>query len=253
MTSYLQQYLFESDRPLVGEAPPDAPYGEYLFGEFRSKVFEEPVHNEKDTPEETKLWNALSAYYSDNHKEALNKMVPQMVEVGNKGWYSEFFKVKEPRAWRILVGLGAKDAQTITGNSPPEKLGVGGSGTLPVRGGLLFSSWSADIKAMERLYNQIRFQMEDSSKLLGYVVLVECEPDSNSFFFNLFKVAKYLVVGGTYDYQKEILAHGPVTITKSAYIRLDKPTHPNPISVLVDLLGKEPQSFKSYQEYLQNK
>ena len=122
--------------------------------------------------------------------------------------------------------------------------------TLAVKDGGLFSSWSADHQAMSRLYDQIKFQTEDGSKLMGYVMLVECEPKKNSFFFNMFKVAKYLVVGGTYGYQKEILAHGPVNITKSSYINIVKEKHPNPVPILLDLLHKETRSYESYQSYL---
>ena len=234
------------------EASEDAPFGKYLFGKDRNEIHGENVEPEENTKEETKFFNALSAYYVSNVKSGLNSFVDMMVDISkNTHWYRRFFHVKKPKAWRLILGLSEEQVKNITGlNDDLGKLGVVLGGNLSDKSGSNFSSWTANKHSLVRLLNQIRNQGDVS--LSGYAILAEASTSSNNFFFNMFEVANYLAVGDLYQYQQEILASGNVNLEKVSYVKITSPNPKKVVETLLDLLDQsETKTFQSYSDYIQ--
>ncbi len=244
--------LLEILFPSIDTEPSDAIYGKHLFGKFRYEIFKEDIPPEENTAAEDKLWNALGSYYSWNEKQGLSEIVPEMIEVSSQGLYPEFFKVSDQKAWRLLIGLSEDTIKSITGLDKPAKMGMSIGGSLPNKEGSNFSSWTIDAPSLQRLFNQAKSE-SGAGSVLGYIVLAEVDTGNNNFFFNMFAAAKYLVVGGSFEYQKEVLGAGSMNLNKISYIKLDKEPAKNPVSVLVDLLHDKPNTYDSYQEYMKNK
>lgn len=244
--------LLEILFPSIDNEQSDAIYGQHLFGKFRHDIFKEDIPPEENTAAEDKLWNALGSYYSWNEKQGLNDLVPEMIEVSSQGLYPEFFKVNDQKAWRLLFGLSEDQIKSITGLDKPSKMGMSMGGILSSKEGSNFSGWTIDISSIQRLFNQAKSESGTGSAL-GYIVLAEVDTGINNFFFNMFAAAKYLVVGGSYGYQQEVLGAGPMSLNKISYIKLEKDPAKSPIPVLVDLLNDKPNTYDSYQEYMKNK
>jgi hypothetical protein len=244
--------LLEILFPSIDNEQSDAIYGQHLFGKFRHDIFKEDIPPEENTAAENKLWNALGSYYSWNEKQGLNDLVPEMLKVSSQELYPEFFKVNNQKAWRLLIGLSEDSIKHITGLDKPGKMGMSMGGVLLNKQGSNFSSWTIDVSSLQRLFNQAKSE-SGAGSVLGYIVLAEVDTGNNNFFFNMFAAAKYLVVGGSFEYQQEVLGAGPMNLNKISYIKLDKDPAKSPIPVLVDLLNDKPNTYDSYQEYIKTK
>ncbi len=230
------QLLYESDSTAV-EAPPDAPYGSYLFGEIRHDVFSEPIPREPDTKEEKHLYAALANYLMFNRKTELNDLIPNLITVGRNGWYKRFTAAPAEAAklYRILIGLNESAVANLIG-AKPSKIGTASNVEVRPLQKDSFTGWTYDIAALERLFEQARFEGDG---VLGYCVVCICDIDPNrdAIVFNMDATAKYLNVGAR-NYQKEILTAGPMMAEKLVYARFDRPSGKNPVPFMLDVVRK---------------
>lgn len=93
---------FDVQNMTLEEEPeaPDAPFGKYAFDDKREDIPEE--EKEKMTPEEYKVYNALSNYISGNEKVWLDKVAPALLDLTKRGLYK---KILDPSGTRFVYRI----------------------------------------------------------------------------------------------------------------------------------------------------
>lgn len=228
--------------PEQPDEPTGGAFGRYIFGDLRKKILFQNIEDEPDTTLEKKLFTAIDSYINSNDKAGLGAISHNLLDISKSGKYKEFFTVKAPYAWRVLINLDKAAMETILGSDrllAGKKTGVVSGISLEPVTGSTFSGWTTDSKALARIYSQATI-MDGGENVSGnpkYALVAVCKTAENNFFLNIDAMAKYLAVGGSpYIYQKEVLAYGSVRTSYIAWKLLDPAVATNPIPAMTDYL-----------------
>jgi hypothetical protein len=205
------------------EAPADAPYGEYLFGELRQDV------HEPDTPEEAALINALRSHYKgsgdDRSEPALSGAVAVALRKAHQdGLYPEWLQVPEKYryAYRLMDNISERGLDKLTEDADDEddhyNVLVTKGGTYKPHKGKV-TSWTVSKEAITKMIEDWRYRLsaeypEDDEHIA--VAVADLNNVRDSFMLNPDRIAE-IGLASDFTYQHEVLGWGSFPMDKLAW------------------------------------
>jgi hypothetical protein len=105
----LRAILSEKSEP---EAPKNAEFGEYLFGDRRRDA---PAKDESNTKKEWDFDQALYSHIVNNYSSPLVKIIPKLVQLKNQGKYSKYLEPPPGLVYRFVSDLSPERAALMLG------------------------------------------------------------------------------------------------------------------------------------------
>jgi hypothetical protein len=211
--------------PGQGEAPADAPYGEYLFGELRRDV------SETNTKAEEALISVLRRHFKGGgdpfRDPPLSGDAAKMLKgVHDKGWYSDWLQVpkKYRYAYRIMDNISFRGLTKMEEGASPEQREFSEDGETNMTSGATYkprgrgqaSSWTVDTEAIEKMVRDWRFQSggyreyPDSDTHIA-IAVADLSRVRNSFLLNPDRIAQ-IGLASDFTYQREVIGWGSFPI-----------------------------------------